>query len=206
MRLIRAPLRLFFQHLYTTLAWAYDAIAYVVSVGQWSAWVRSALPAVTADPVLEIGHGPGHLLIELGGRAIGVDPSRQMSRLAQRNLRRKGIEPRLVRGRAQALPFRSAAFRSLVSTFPAEFILQESTIREAWRVLRSGSSTVIVAAEIRGRGPADRFAAWLFRVTGQYADPPPGWSEPFQRVGFQVTREDVALPRSRVIRIVAYKP
>lgn len=207
MRLLRALLRLFFRHLYTTFAWSYDAIAYLVSVGQWAAWVRAAVPPGAADPVLEIGHGPGHLLIELGGRAIGVDPSRQMSRLANRNLRRKEIEPRLVRARAQALPFRSASFGCLVSTFPAEFILVDRSIQEAWRVLRSGASAVIVAnAQIRGRSLPDRFAAWLFRVTGQYTDLPPGWSEPFQRVGFQMARENVALPRSDVIRLIASKP
>jgi len=65
---------------------------------------------------------------------------------------------------------------------------------------------IVGNAQIRGSSLPDRFAAWLFRVTGQYADLPPGWSEPFQRVGFQMARENVALPRSDVIRIIASKP
>ncbi|MGH2619193.1 MAG: class I SAM-dependent methyltransferase, partial [Anaerolineales bacterium] len=174
MRLLRTGLRIFFLHFYTSLAWTYDAIAYLVSVGQWRAWVLSAQAEVTGFPVLEIGHGPGHLLIELGSRAIGLDASRQMSRIAQRKLRRAGLQPRLVRARAQELPFRSASFGCLVSTFPAEYILEPASIREAWRVLRAGARLVIVAmAEIRSRRPLDRLASWSFRVTGQSAEIPP---------------------------------
>ena len=207
MRLLRAGLRLFFIHFYTTMAWSYDAIAFLVSVGQWNAWVLSAQEAITADPVLEIGHGPGHLLVKLGPQAIGLDPSRQMSRLARRRLRRSGIRPRLERACSQALPFRSASFGSLVSTFPAEYILEPRSIEEAWRVLRAGARLVIVAmAEIRGRGALDRMANWLFRVTGQAGELPPDWIEPLVQVGFEIKRVDVPVRRSNVVQIIGTKP
>jgi ubiquinone/menaquinone biosynthesis C-methylase UbiE len=206
-KLLQAGLRLFFVHFYTSLAWTYDAIAYLVSVGQWNAWVLSAQEAITADPVLEIGHGPGHLLVKLGPRATGLDPSRQMSRLARRRLRRSGIKPRLVRARSQALPFRSASFGCLVATFPAEYILEPRSIEEAWRVLRAGAELVIVAmAEIRGRGALDRLANWLFRVTGQAGEFPPEWTEPLVQVGFEVHRVDLPVLRSNVVQIIGSKP
>lgn len=207
MRLLRAGLRLFFLHFYTSLAWTYDAIAYLVSVGQWNAWVLSAREAVTSFPVLEIGHGPGHLLVGLGPRAVGADSSRQMSRIAQRRLRRAGIQPRLVRARSQELPFRSASFGCLVSTFPAEYILEPASIQEAWRVLRAGARLVIVAmAEIRGQGALDRLANWLFRVTGQAGEILPEWTEPLVQVGFEVRRVDVQVLRSNVVQIISSKP
>ena len=207
MRVLRAGLRLFFLHFYTSLAWTYDAIAYLVSVGQWKAWVLSAEQAVTGDPVLEIGHGPGHLLVKLGPRAIGLDPSRQMSRLALRKLRRSGMKPRLVRARSQALPFRSASMGCVVSTFPAEYILEPRSIQEAWRVLQVGARLVIVAmSEIRGRGGLDRLANWLFRVTGQSGEILPEWTEAFVQVGFEVHRVDVPVLRSNVVQIISSKP
>jgi len=206
-RLLRAGLRWFFLHFYTSLAWTYDAIAYLVSVGQWNAWVFSAQQAVTGFPVLEIGHGPGHLLVELGERAIGADPSRQMSRIAQRRLRRAGIQPRLVRARSQELPFRSASLGCLVSTFPAEYILEPASIREAWRVLRAGARLVIVAmAEIRSRRPLDRLASWLFRITGQSGEILPEWTEPLVRIGFSVLRVDVPVSNANVVQIIGSKP
>ena len=207
MKLLRAGLRWFFLHFYTSLAWTYDGIAYLVSVGQWKAWVRSAKQAVNAFPALEIGHGPGHLLAELGPRATGIDASRQMSRIAQRRLRRAGIQPRLVRARAQELPFQSESFGCLVSTFPAEYILEPASIQEAWRVLRAGARLVIVAmAEIRSRRPLDRLASWLFRVTGQSGEIPPEWTEPLVRIGFNILRVDVPVSRSNVVQIIGSKP
>ena len=207
MRLLRGGLRLFFLHFYTSLAWTYDAIAYLVSVGQWNAWVLSAQGAVTGFPVLEIGHGPGHLLVELGDRAIGADPSRQMSRIAQRRLRRAGIQPRLVRARSQQLPFRSASLGCLVSTFPAEYILEPASIREAWRVLQAGARLVIVAmAEFRSRRPLDRLASWLFRITGQSGEILPEWTEPLVRTGFDILRVDVPVSRANVVQIIGSKP
>ncbi len=207
MRVLRAGLRLFFLHFYTSLAWTYDAIAYLVSVGQWKAWVLSAEQAVTGDPVLEIGHGPGHLLVKLGPRAIGLDPSRQMSRLALRRLRHSGMKPRLVRARSQALPFRSASIACVVSTFPAEYILEPRSIQEAWRVLQLGARLVIVATSvIRGRGALDRLANWLFRVTDQSGEIQPEWTEAFVQVGFEVHRVDVPVLRANVVQIIGCKP
>jgi len=205
--LLRAGLRLFFLHFYTSLAWTYDAVAYLVSVGQWNAWVLSARKAATGLPVLEIGHGPGHLLVELGPRAYGVDASRQMSRIAQRRLRRAGIQPRLVRARSQELPFRSASFGCLVSTFPAEYILEPASIREAWRVLREDARLVIVASgEFLGRRPLDRLAGWLFRITGQAGEIPAEWTEPFVQTGFELRRLDVPVMRSNVVQFIGIKP
>ncbi len=207
MRLLRAGLRWFFLHFYTTLAWTYDSIAYLVSVGQWNAWVLSAQEAVTGFPVLEIGHGPGHLLVKLGPRAVGLDSSRQMSRIAQRRLRRNRVQAPLVRARMQEMPFQSESFGCLVSTFPAEYIFEPASIGEAWRVLRAGGSLVIVAmAEIRGRRALDRLSNWLFRVTGQAGEIPPEWTEPFIRVGFSVTRVDVPVLRSNVVQFIGSKP
>ena len=207
MRLVRAGLRFFFHHFYTSLAWTYDGIADLVSIGQWKAWVLSAKEAVTGSTVLEIGHGPGHLLTELGPRAVGVDPSRQMSRIAHRRVRRAGLAPRLVRARAQELPFRAASFDCVVSTFPAEYILEPASIREIWRVLQAGARLVIVAmAEIRSRRPLDRLARWLFRVTGQSGDLPPEWADPLVRIGFDIHRVELAVSRSNVTQIIGSKP
>src|SRR3989337_1455537 len=69
-RLLTGFLRFFFQHLYTTLAPAYDLIAWTVSMGQWNQWVGTALEPLPAGPLLELGHGTGHLLRDLAVRGI----------------------------------------------------------------------------------------------------------------------------------------
>ena len=207
MRLFRSFLRFFFGHFYTSLAWSYDLVAGIVSVGQWSDWVRSVLDPFPTEPILEIAHGPGHLLLEVSmraGKVFGIDASRQMCRMASRRLKRAGQESRVIQAHAQALPFPEGAFATLLSTFPTEFILDPASLSEARRtLLTDGQFRVVPMAEICGMGYLDRAAAWLFRMTGQYADLPPSWAEPITEAGFRVRREDVLLNRARVIRIVA---
>ena len=200
-RLWWAFVRLSFRLLYNEFAWVYDLVAWVVSLGQWTAWGRTAIPHLRGTRVLELAHGPGHLLVAMAERElapVGLDLSPHMGRLARRRLRRTGLAGRsgdirfcsqqdvpLVRARAQALPFREGCLDSVVATFPTEFILDPATLRETARVLRvresaegrSGGRLVVVAwARLSERDPVSRFIGWLYQVTGQ-GEPLPGAGE-----------------------------
>jgi ubiquinone/menaquinone biosynthesis C-methylase UbiE len=179
-RLWWAFLRLFFRLLYNQFAWTYDLVAWVVSLGRWNAWGRTAILQLSGERVLELAHGPGHLLVEMATRTlapVGVDLSPQMGRLARRRLHAAGLAVPLVRARAQALPFYDGSFDSVVATFPTEFILEPTTLRETARVLGSGGRLVVVAwARLSERDPLSRFIGWLYRVTGQ-GKPLPGVGE-----------------------------
>ncbi len=172
-RFLHRFLKLFFWHFYHGFAWSYDLVASVVSIGRWNDWVRGALPYVQGTSILEIGHGPGHLQVDLrreGNRAIfGLDELTQMARLTRQRLERGGsTELNLTRGIAQALPFPAQGFDTVISTFPAEYIFEPQTISEVKRVLRPGGRFVVLpAAWIVGRRALDRAAAWLFRTTDQ---------------------------------------
>jgi len=176
-RLWWAFVRLFFRLLYNQFAWTYDLVAWVVSFGQWKAWGRTAIPHLRGGRVLELAHGPGHLLAAMAERGlapVGLDLSPYMGRLAKRRLRKRGLVVPLVRARAQALPFRDACFGSAVATFPAEFILDPATLRESVRVLDLDGRLVVTAwARLGGDGLLARFIRWLYRITGQ-GEPLPG--------------------------------
>lgn len=209
MKLLGRLLRLFFTHFYTTLAWSYDAVAWLVSLGKWNDWVRGAIPSLKRDPVLELGHGTGHLLVELNRRrqVFGLDASRQMGRIAARRLQRAGHPLRLVRAKAEALPFASSSFGSIVSTFPTEYILLPGTLSQAWRVLEPGGDMVVLPmAETLGRSPLDRFARWLFRTTGQSGELTDAWLQPFQATGFEAQRDELRVRNSRVVRVIGRRP
>jgi ubiquinone/menaquinone biosynthesis C-methylase UbiE len=160
--------------------------------------------------VLELGHGTGRLLLELCRRGlpvVGIDASPQMGRLARRRLQAAGVPHRPARADARALPFPGGCFRSTLSTFPPEFILDPASLSECYRVLVPGGVLqVLVQAQITGRSWLDRAAAWLFALTGQYRQLRPEWLEPFAAAGFQVEQEEVRLPRARLIRIWARRP
>jgi 2-polyprenyl-3-methyl-5-hydroxy-6-metoxy-1,4-benzoquinol methylase len=83
-------MRNFFALLYHQFAWTYDFVAAVVSLGMWKQWVSSTLPYLDGPRVLEIGHGPGHLLLALaekGLKATGLDESRWMGKIALKKIR-----------------------------------------------------------------------------------------------------------------------
>jgi ubiquinone/menaquinone biosynthesis C-methylase UbiE len=172
-------LRLFFRLLYNEFAWTYDVVAWVVSLGQWKAWGRTAIGHLHGKRILELAHGPGHLLLamaEQGLAPVGLDLSPYMGRLARRRLNGNHTVP-LVRAHAQALPFCDGCFDSSVATFPTEFILDLATLQEAARVMRPDGRLVIVAwAGLGGRDLLSRFIGWLYRVTGQ-GKPLPGVGE-----------------------------
>jgi len=205
-------LRLFFRLLYHEFAFTYDWVSWFVSMGQWRSWQRAALPYLRGRRVLEVADGTGDMLLDmaaLGFEPIGFDLSPQMGRVARRKLRAHHLATRipLTRGQAQALPFASASLPAILSTFPTEFIVAPAVIAEFYRVVQPGGVVVFVpSAQITGLNFADRFAHWLFRVTGQSAS---DWFEPFRQryaqAGFAVRLETVTLPRSVVAVVVAEK-
>ena len=193
--------------LYAQMAWSYDLAAWLVSNGQWRIWQRVGLRDVPAGRVLEMAFGPGHLLKERadsGHPMIGIDRSPQMVRKAARRLRRAGHVTRLVRGDVRALPFAGGQFEAILSTFPAEFIVDPRVHAEARRVLRQQAAWIIIpSARITGRQGLDRFFAGLGRQIALQDDPLPGFRARLEAAGFQVESGWVTLPRSQVMRIVA---
>jgi len=210
--LVRLILRLAFRLLYNEMAWTYDLVSWGVSVGQWRSWQRAALPHLRGRSLLEVAHGTGNTLLDLtalGFEPVGFDLSKAMGGIARRKLLARGLDETipLVRGRVQALPFASRSFPSLLSTFPAEFIMDPAAIAEFQRVLQPGGVFVCVpVALITGPALLDRLAHWLFKITGQSSET---WFAPvterYDAAGFATRVEQVQLPRSVVTVIVAEK-
>jgi ubiquinone/menaquinone biosynthesis C-methylase UbiE len=209
MRLIFFLLRPVYYLLYHQLAWTYDFVAALVSAGHWNDWVRTALPRLHGR-VLEIGYGPGHLQLAMHERGLqhfGLDESRQMARQAGRRLESAGIRPGLVRGLAQALPFRAAAFDALVATFPSEYIFSLEALAEMVRLLAPGGELVIIGSAWPTGGHLwARLAALLLRLTGQGAPMQafiPGVVARFREAGLEVRSEIVEAPGGQVLMFLA---
>jgi ubiquinone/menaquinone biosynthesis C-methylase UbiE len=206
----------FFYLLYNPLAWSYDLVAAVVSLGMWRWWIQSLLPILRIRPgegtVLELGHGPGHLLQELhtrGWQVIGLDASRNMSRLAAGNLRPLSKRPLLIQGDARAIPLATSSMAAIVATFPSEYITAEETLRETARVLRpDGELLILPFAWITGTDVLHRMAAWLFGITEetprQYKNVlEDRFIHPLQLAGYTVQSKMIELKDSRVIVLIA---
>ncbi len=200
-----------FQLLYHELAWSYDGVAWIVSFGQWKAWTRAVLPYLVGSRVLELGHGPGHLLVTLQKRgfyAVGLDLSPQMGRLARWRLHRAGLARALIRGRAQRLPLPDHGFDTVVATFPTPYIFAPATLQEVARILRARGRLVVVlgarpCGQGRVRGILSRGLRWLYAVTGQDTAPVEAWTAPMAQAGLSARRVEVTIKGSLVSLLVA---
>ncbi len=212
-----------FRLLYNELAWTYDIVSWLVSLGDWRRWQQAALPFVQGPNVLEIGHGPGHMLLALrqaGFRVVGLDLSPYMGRQAQKRLRGAGAVVPLLRGDVLALPLETAVFDTVLATFPTDYVVDPVTLLNVGRVLKGNGRFVIVPeGHLTGRGPLNRFIEWLYTITGQRAGPfavdeannwpdHPVWQlivERFTAAGFRLEREQIRLRRSAVTILIAHK-
>jgi ubiquinone/menaquinone biosynthesis C-methylase UbiE len=214
-RILITGLRAFFHLLYHQFAWTYDAVAWLVSMGEWNIWVRNALPYLPGPRILELGSGPGHLQVSLaektGIQAFGVDASPQMVRQAAGRLTRKGMPARIIRALGQQLPFPAGCFDQVVATFPTDYIYNQTTLAEIRRVLQPGGSLVIIPAGwIKGDAPGRRFLRGVYKFTGQSPPAPDSellmrLQEPFVRAGFEVDSKIIPLQSADILLILANK-
>jgi ubiquinone/menaquinone biosynthesis C-methylase UbiE len=207
-----------FRLLYNEMAWTYDAVSWVVSLGEWRAWGRAALKHIGVPSgacVLEIAHGTGNLHLDLrtlGYHAIGFDLSRAMGRITTRKLQRARFAPQLVRGYAQQLPFADGALDAVLCTFPTNFIVDPATLRELYRVLKPGARFVCVPnAGFTAHTPATQSLDLLYRATGQRGTSEPlaastGWMSVFTEAGFNVSVKVEPCRRSAAVVLIAEKP
>ncbi|MBI2940729.1 MAG: class I SAM-dependent methyltransferase [Chloroflexi bacterium] len=200
--LVRLVLGWLFERLYNELAFAYDAVSWIVSGGRWRHWQREALPAVVGRRILEIGPGPGHLLAalsEAGHEVVGLDCSPAMIALA----RRCAPAARLVRADARVMPFTASSFDTVVATFPAGYVRERAFYSEVARVLRPGGRLVVVLGATSEARYWPRPVEWLLALGSG-----PGGDERAILEGTGLTGgvRVVATPFGRVTLLVAELP
>jgi ubiquinone/menaquinone biosynthesis C-methylase UbiE len=163
-----------FRLLYNEMAWTYDSVSWVVSLGEWRSWQRAALKHLNlsyGSRVLELAHGTANLHLDLfaaGYLPVGLDFSPYMGTIARRKLVGYNLPYKLVRARAQSLPFASRTFPAVISTFPTEFIVDPATISEVYRVLNPGGRLVFVPnGTLTKGGLAKKAIEIAYTATGQ---------------------------------------
>lgn len=198
-----------FHLLYHQLAWSYDMVSWLVSLGHWRNWQLAGLSFVQGERVLELGHGTGHMLAQMearGWQAVGLDLSPQMGRLA----RARTAVP-LLNASATQLPFADGLFDTVFATFPTNYIVQPETVAEVARVLgKNGRLVIVPSANLTSDGWLYRLIAWAFWVTGQQTEADneqvwDSWGGAFAPY-FDLTSHLISLDGSEVMVLVAECP
>jgi ubiquinone/menaquinone biosynthesis C-methylase UbiE len=196
-----------FRLLYNELACFYDPVSWTVSMGRWRRWQQTVwtyLPP--AGRILEVGPGPGHLLVDLlsaGYQPFGLELSLAMLRLVRQRFGRLSLAIPLCRGDAGSLPFAPGAFDAVVATFPTAYVYDPDYLGEVARVLRPGGRLVIVQmAYFERQGFLSHPLAWLYKITGQ-SGPGPDLAQLLSQAGLKAWHDTVAVDGSVVGLVLA---
>jgi len=140
--------------MFDAIAARYDRLNRILSFGLDQRWRRRLVDALGDRPreVLDLATGTGDVAIAIARRhaaahVIGLDPSREMLRHAERKRDRLQLGPRiqLIAGDAQELPFESDRFDACSIAFGIRnFPDRDRALREMKRVLRSGGRAAIL--------------------------------------------------------------
>jgi ubiquinone/menaquinone biosynthesis C-methylase UbiE len=211
-------LKQFFQLLYHEFAWAYDLVAWLVSFGNWQDWIKSILPFIEGEKILELGHGPGHFqveLIRLGHNSFGLDESYQMGCQAAGNINKyfrytneKQLS-KLVRGITERLPYKDESFNCIIATFPTENIFNNNTISEVARVLTyKGVIIILFSVKMYEKNILKKGLALIYKITGQSAPKEINLEPYIERLlakGLRATTQWVEYKKDKLLVLRAYK-
>jgi ubiquinone/menaquinone biosynthesis C-methylase UbiE len=178
--------------LYGPFAWAYDAVAWLVSFGFWSRWRLDALAFLKPGSVLEIGFGTGKLLIALAESGLdvtGLELSPQMHRVTARKLNKRERFIKCVRASAKAIPFTSEAFDNIISTFPSNYILADEVLCQIRRVLDRQGRCIVLGLGVQFTSGIKRRLTnlWMGSAMDEVIQ---HFIQSAQKAGFSATRVD----------------
>lgn len=193
----RILLQKIFSLLYTHFAWAYNHVAWLASAGHWYRWVSACLPYIEDGNVLEVGCGRGYLLHEIASRGhpvVGVDYAEEMCRYAHT----QSHQP-VLRADGRQLPFPDSSFQTVITTFPAPYILEKQTQREMARVLKPGGQWLWVDVPLLDPKGDTRLSWLVNRLTyGQVPPIPPIFARDATDGMWDITIERVAVGNTSI--------
>lgn len=186
----------------------YDGVTQLLSIGQWEKWQDRIFDDLTGKRILEIGVGPGKLLLRLAKKGYivtGIELRRGMAYEARKRIKQAGFDIDILHQSVYKLPFKDETFDCVVLTFIlAEIDDLDKSIEEIKRVLKKDGKAIIIA----GGMPEDNniIARILFRMVGWQTTLKLERSnkEYFQMHGFKVSRKDFG-PFNIINKIVAIK-
>ncbi len=186
----------------------YHAFSQLLSGGNWEKWQNKVFENLSGKKILEIGPGPGKLLLRMakkGYDVYAVELHHGMALEAEQRLARAGYQVEIHHESIEKTTFSDNMFDSVVSTFVfSEIESLDTTISEIKRVLKPGGKAIIISGSI----PIDRNIIartfYTFLNLGTLRPFTRDNAEYFRKYGFKTTRYDFG-PFSILNKVVAIK-
>ncbi|BCJ47093.1 hypothetical protein GCM10010168_83140 [Actinoplanes ianthinogenes] len=133
----------------------YDPFARVTRLSRVHGELLDRAGVRPGQTVVEIGCGPGDVLMQLGRRVpgatlIGIDPDPAAVRKARRKAARRGLQIKIELAYADQLPLPDNSVNRVLSSYMLHHLdpdQQEAAMREARRVLVPGGEVHVVDAD-----------------------------------------------------------
>ena len=175
---------------YSTYAKVYDVAVKLLPV--WRTWIKTVIPYIEGNRVLEASFGTGYLLMQYANNyeTYGIDFNNNLVKVAQRNLSRKGVEASLQWANVEELPFPENYFDTIVNTMAfTGYPNGKQAISEFYRVLKEGGKLLIVDFDYPSN--RNRFGYWLTKSMESAGDTIRDISKIVQAFPFEYTEEEI---------------
>lgn len=122
------------------------------------------LADIVAEPVLEVGSGPGQLIVATAKRGLdvaGIDVSMEWLMVSKHWAESFGAQPQLACAMAEQLPIRSDTIGSVISMDVIEHVGDQAAyMSEIGRVLRPGGKFALVTPNRFSMSPEPHVGVW----------------------------------------------
>jgi len=154
---------------YSKFAKIYDAVVKLLPF--WKTWIKTVIPHIEGNRVLEASFGTGYLLMQYAENyeTYGIDFNNEMVETARKNLSRKGIKATLQQANVEQLPFPDNHFDTIINTMAfTGYPNGKQAMSEFYRVLKDDGKLLIVDFDYPAN--RNRFGYWLTKLMESAGD------------------------------------
>ena len=175
---------------YSKYSKAYDVAVKLFPV--WKTWIKSVIPFIEGERVLEASFGAGYLLMQYANNyeTYGIDINNNMIEVAKENLSRKGVKATLQWANVEKLPFPDNYFDTIVNTMAfSGYPNGKQAMAEFNRVLKENGRLLIIDFDY----PSNRniFGYGLVKLMESAGDTVRDISKILQEFPFEYSKEEI---------------
>ncbi len=175
---------------YSKYAKVYDLAVKLLPV--WKTWIKTVIPHIEGNRVLEASFGTGYLLMQYANNyeTYGIDFNNDMVEVAQRNLSQKGIKATLRRANVEKLPFPENYFDTIINTMAfTGYPNGKQAMSEFYRILKEGGILLIIDFDYPTN--RNRLGYWLTKLMESAGDTIRDISKILHEFSFEYTEEEI---------------